>query len=146
MNLDFVQTDLQTLWILLIWLFVFFRVYSLLWVAKDISRRTSHTGMQILSIIVIVIFTPIIWLPIYFLIRPIQRKDMLLQQEELLDYLESQTIICQACGGVNAYEYEFCVFCGEKIKHVCSWCKKQYAINYLYCPYCAQKSNLTDID
>lgn len=126
--------------ILFLGLFVFFRVYALLRVAKDISRRTSQIGMQLLCIAVIVLWTPILWLPIYFLLRPVQRKDVLVEQEELLEYLYAQTSICQACGWINQKDHLYCVFCGEKLKSICTNCGEQYVRVYRYCPHCAHDS------
>ena len=41
----------------------------LLWVIKDISNRTNNVFLQIISILVILFFTPF-WIFIYLLIRP----------------------------------------------------------------------------
>jgi hypothetical protein len=41
----------------------------LLWVIKDISNRTDNVFLQIISILIILIFSPF-WIFIYLLIRP----------------------------------------------------------------------------
>lgn len=130
-------TDAQTLWMFFVWVFVFFWIYTLLWVAKDISRRTNHLGTQVVCVFVIVFLTPILWLPVYFLLRPIPRKDILLEQQEITELLHAQTVTCYSCGGANIHEHMFCVFCGEKLKQSCTNCKRRFAVGYLYCPYCA---------
>lgn len=130
-------SEAQTLWMFFVWLFVFFWIYTLLWVAKDISRRTNQLGTQVLCVFVIVLFTPVIWLPVYFLLRPIPRKDILLEQQEISELLHAQTVTCYVCGGANIHEHMFCVFCWEKLKQQCAWCHKWFAIWYLYCPFCA---------
>jgi hypothetical protein len=130
-------TEAETLWMFFVWLFVFFRIYTLLWVAKDISRRTNHLGTQVVCVFVIVLLTPIVWLPVYFLLRPITRKDVLLEQQEISDLLHAQTVTCYACWWANIHEHMFCVFCGEKLKQPCTSCKRWFTIWYLYCPYCA---------
>lgn len=134
-------SDAQIVLLLLGWLFVLFRIYTLIRVAKDISWRTAHTGTQLFSIALITFFTPIFWLPLYFLLRPVQRKDVLQYQQEIEDLLQSQTIHCQSCGWANFHDHLFCVFCGEKIKQLCSRCAWRYSSNYLFCPYCAEKSD-----
>lgn len=91
--------------------------------------------------ILIVLFTPIIGLPIYFLIRPLPRNELFEEQEVIKDMLTTQTIICAECDGPNLYEHTFCVFCGEKLKTPCPACGKDVAYGYFYCPFCS-----TDLD
>ena len=136
MNYD----DTGLLWMFFVGLFVFFWIYTLLRVAKDISRRTNHLWIQVLCVFVIVLLTPLVGLPVYFLLRPIPRKDVLLAQEEMNELLHAQTIMCATCWSSNLHEHLFCVFCGEKLKHPCSTCHKMFAIWYKYCPYCSQPS------
>lgn len=124
-------------WYFVLGLFIFFRIFTLLRVAKDISRRTKHLGMQILSLFVIVLLTPILWLPVYFLLRPLPRYELLDEQEEIKDLMNAQNIICTQCDGPNLYEHTFCVFCGEKLKNACPTCWKQVALWYFFCPFCA---------
>lgn len=138
-------SNTETLWMLFLGLFVLFWIYSLLWVAKDISWRTNHLGTQLICIFSLALFTPILWLPIYFLLRPIPRKDILLEQQEISELLHAQTVVCYACGWANIHEHMFCVFCGEKLKQVCSICKKWFVIGYLYCPYCATPAPKNDL-
>lgn len=131
----------EILWMFFVGLFVLFWIFTLLRVAKDISRRTNHLGTQVICIFIIVLLTPIIWLPVYFLLRPITRKDVLLQQQEITDLLHAQTVSCYACGWANTHEHMFCVFCWEKLKQACPTCKKRFVIWYLYCPFCATPAN-----
>jgi hypothetical protein len=111
---------------------VLVRIYAILWVAKDIASRTQSGWMQCLSILLIVVATPLIGLPLYFLMRPqvIQRDEYWKQQ------LLSSSIECVYCSQRNAREFEFCTFCGEKLKHACKQCHKPYALSYEYCPFC----------
>jgi hypothetical protein len=125
------------LWYFVLGLFIFFWIFTLLRVAKDISRRTKHLGMQILSLFVIVLLTPIVWLPVYFLLRPLPRYELLDEQDEIKDLMSAQNIICTHCDGPNLYEHTFCVFCGEKLKNACRACWKQVALWYFFCPFCA---------
>jgi hypothetical protein len=78
--------------------------------------------MQILSLFVIVLFTPIIGLPVYFLLRPLPRYELLDEQDEINNLMSAQNIICTHCDGPNLYEHTFCVFCGEKLKNACPAC------------------------
>jgi len=42
----------------------------LVWVYKDITNRTDNFFYQFISILIILIFTPIFWILIYLIIRP----------------------------------------------------------------------------
>lgn len=107
-------------------------IYAILRTARDISARTQSAGLQALSVIMILLLTPIIGIPLYFLIRPQStlRDDFWKQQ------LAQQGISCVFCWERNAKEFEFCTFCGEKLKQNCKQCKKPYALSYEYCPFC----------
>lgn len=131
------QQDTSVLLLFFVWIFVFFWIYTLLWVAKDISWRTNHLWTQVLCLFTIVFLTPVLWLPVYFFLRPLPRKDFLQQQEAFSELCYAQTIHCHICGGANMHDHLYCVFCGEKLKQQCEQCKKWYVLWYLYCPYCA---------
>lgn len=128
------QVETTNIAILLVWLVVIFWIYSLLWVVKDISWRTSHLWFQLLCIFIVLVWTPILWLPIYFLIRPIQSKDINITLRRTI--LASQTIPCQSCKKSNVLSHEFCAFCWQKLKRQCQSCKKHYPLDYSFCPHC----------
>jgi hypothetical protein len=46
------------------------RLAILIWVVKDASARSSSFWFQLLSVFIIIAFTPIIWLILYIAIRP----------------------------------------------------------------------------
>ena len=50
---------------------ILFWVLSIIWVAKDIMARTSKLSYQILCVFLITFLSPILGLPIYLVIRPI---------------------------------------------------------------------------
>lgn len=55
--------------------------------------------------------------------------------------------ICKNCGKENKEEFDFCVYCGEKLpKHfICPDCKEEYQeIDYEYCGKCGGKLVLFD--
>ena len=114
----------------LIGIFVFIRIYTILRVAKDISWRTKNFGLQLISILVILFLTPILWLPLYYLIRPLSRED-----EELYPEL-IWWVVCYHCHQINNKEFEYCVFCGERLKIACPHCHKPIWVDYEYCPWC----------
>lgn len=123
---------------------VFLWVYCILRVAKDISARTNHFGMQLLSIILVLILTPIIWLPIYFLIRPIW-YDM--ENYKLKSAMLADMIVCVYCEHWNNPNHEYCVYCWWKLKVRCKECNKAFSIGYDFCPFCGcENHELESID
>jgi hypothetical protein len=67
-------------YIALVWIFI------ILWVARDSGNRSDSILFQLISIILVVITTPLIGLPLYLLLRPSQtlfERDMC----EMLQYL-----------------------------------------------------------
>ena len=48
----------------------FIWIRSVLWVTKDISNRSDSLLKQIICIVITFVLTPIVGLPIYFLLRP----------------------------------------------------------------------------
>jgi len=49
-------------------------------------------------------------------------------------------VVCYHCHGINSEEFEYCVFCGEKLKIACPHCKKPIGVDYEYCPWCGGKN------
>jgi hypothetical protein len=125
--------SLDIIFYVIIWLALFFRIYALLWVAKDISMRSDHLWLQVLCILLILLLTPIFGLPIYFLIRPVQSDYY---DADLAYAMMVDSIQCLQCHHRNPKEFEFCAYCGSKLKYPCKECKKAYAIDYDYCPFC----------
>ncbi len=112
--------------------FIFLWVYCILWVARDISLRTSHFWLQLGSILLVFCLTPVIGLPLYLLIRPLAYD----RDASWQDAVMAETVICVYCQQRNAKEFTYCTFCGEKLKHLCRECKQPYATSYEYCPFC----------
>lgn len=110
-------------------LFLIFWIYSLLWVAKDISWRTNSLRFQVSCIVMIAFTTPLIWLPVYFLMRPVQRFDT-------STFEGDPTIWCNSCGEENNPSHEYCIMCWDKLTISCLWCDKNIPVQYLYCPFC----------
>ena len=61
-------------------------IFTILWTIKDASNRSESIAFQLISVLIVVLATPLIGLPLYLLIRPSQtlfEKDMY----EMLQYL-----------------------------------------------------------
>ena len=114
-------------------LLIFLRIVSIIRVAKDISARTNSHLLQIISILLITFFSPIIWLPLYHIIKPIwYKKDRMPRREACV----SNMTVCQNCKTLNPKEYKCCISCGQKLKINCKECNTDYPHDYHYCPKC----------
>ena len=117
-------------WVLL---FVIVWVYSVLRVIKDVMHRSTSGSLQFVSVLFVVLWTPLIWLPLYFLIRPVSYKH---ERHVGFEWLDLQTVVCKECYRTNLAEYNNCVFCWSKLKIHCKQCGTEYPFNYLYCYKC----------
>ena len=116
-----------------LWLVFFVWIRSILWVTKDISARSSNIFLQILSILVVAILTPVIWLPLYFIFRPVSYRY---QREMQKDSMIFDVIYCKSCWAPNSKDFNHCIFCGESLKTKCKECKNSYSFDWDYCPAC----------
>lgn len=128
---SFTGSDIVS-YILLV-IFVVAWIYSVLWVLKDVLYRSSSSSMQFVSVLFVILGTPLIGLPLYFLIRPVSYKH---ERHVWFEWLDLQTVVCRDCYRTNLAEYNNCVFCGTKLKIVCKQCNTEYPFNYLYCHKC----------
>lgn len=113
--------------------FIFLWIISIIRTARDIISRTNSSSLQIFSIIVVTLLSPLFGLPIYLVLRPITfKKDMQLWK----DTYSLHIISCTNCQTLNPKEYECCINCGEKLKIVCKQCNKEYPHMYPYCHNC----------
>ena len=133
-NLDFTQFSwLENLSTAIIVALIFLRIISIVRTARDISARTNSYILQIVSILLVTFLSPIIWLPLYHIIKPIwYKKDKIPRREAFI----SNMTLCQNCNTLNPKEYECCINCGKKLKVICRECSTDYPHNYHYCPKC----------
>lgn len=112
---------------------VVIRVLTIIGVAKDIMARTNRLSLQIFSLLLVTLLSPVIGLPIYLVIRPIGYKhDRLPWREAAVMNL----VVCYNCGTLNPKDHECCLACGEALKIKCKQCNKNYPHSYGYCSYC----------
>lgn len=126
----------------------------LIWVVKDISNRTNSILLQILSILIILIFTPL-GIFLYLLIRPSKTvfEQYYHEVEENLDILariidqktEHQAATwssdCPECGYEVQKDYIICPNCKHTLKYECEACKKEIRENWKVCPFCSTKQS-----
>lgn len=111
----------------------FLWILTIVYVIKDFSNRSGSALLLLLSVIIVVVFTPILWLPIYWVMRPITIKS-----SWDLNYVdnESTIVICPHCKKWNDLSYDFCVFCGDHLRVQCKECNKDFPCNHAYCYHC----------
>ena len=109
------------------------RLAILIWVVKDASARSSSFWFQLLSVFIIIAFTPIIWLILYISIRPQWWKWDKTPWRDTL-FLKAQ--ICENCWEFNKIENLYCSTCGESLHTSCRECQNKFSKNYSYCPNC----------
>ncbi len=130
----FAQTNIAD-WVvtIIVWIGVFIWVWAVLWTTKDISLRTDNIFLQILSILLVAILTPIFWLLVYILIRPVNYKyDKIPWREALVLWI----VQCTWCEWQNNKENKHCIFCWKWLNIDCKECKTKYPEEYEYCPNC----------
>lgn len=138
-NIQEILTNITQLWLLdyiiswIVILLIFIWAWSILWVTKDISARTDNIWYQMLSIMLIIFFTPIFWLPLYILIRPIYYKY---EKNWRKEALALNVIYCKNCDSINLRDYKFCISCWTNLRIQCKECKNFYPWNQEYCENC----------
>lgn len=112
---------------------IFLRVVSIIRVTKDIINRTNSFSLQVISILFATFLTPLVWLPLYFLIRPMSYKNDRIPRREAC---ASNLVPCYNCNTLNPKEYVCCIACGERLKIKCKECWNNYAHSFAYCNIC----------
>jgi ABC-type nickel/cobalt efflux system permease component RcnA len=109
------------------------RLSVLIRTIKDASARSSSFWFQLLSVVLIIGFTPVFWLLLYIAIRPqwwkrdkTPRRDTLFQKSQ----------ICDNCGEFNQIDHLYCTSCWESLHISCRECQNKYSKSYSYCPKC----------
>lgn len=121
-------------WInIMLLIIILFWVLSIIWVAKDIMARTSRLSYQVLCVFLVTFLSPVLGLPIYWVIRPVGFvRDRLPWREAAVMNL----VVCYNCGTLNPKDHECCLACGEKLKIKCKQCGKDFPHSYGYCHFC----------
>lgn len=117
-----------------------------IWVIKDITNRSTNIFVQFISIVIVVILTPIFWLPIYLLIRPrntifekyyeeeeLENEEVILEEEEVEEVKE---FLCPKCGKTIKENFHFCPYCEFELVKSCSKCEKPLKSEWKACPFC----------
>lgn len=135
---DYISINSNFIWYAIAFPFVFLRIWTILFVTKDISHRTSNLFYQLFCILLTTFWTPFIWFPMYFIIRPYRTLDDIVWR----DTINSLGIKCLECWEINHIDNKYCVNCWDYIKIECKECKEKYNQTFEYCPNCGAPSNL----
>ena len=109
------------------------RIAALIRVIKDANARSSSFRFQLLSVIIILLFTPIFWILLYIAIRPQWWKW---DKTAWRDTLFQTSQICENCWEFNNIQNLYCTSCWESLHTTCRECETKYSKNYSYCPHC----------
>lgn len=109
------------------------RIAALIWVIKDSNARSSSFWFQLLSVIIILLFTPIFGILLYIAIRPQWWKW---DKTAWRDTLFQNAQICENCWEFNQIDHMYCTSCWESLHTTCRECELKYSKNYAYCPNC----------
>lgn len=134
MNINEIFWSFQTYDVVIssfIWVLIFLWIWSIIWVTKDISSRTTSLLYQVLSMLITII--PFFWFMIYFLIRPLWTRDEVFWWKESLAL---EIIQCYECWEINKISCNYCIYCWKKLKIECKECKNLYPFEWDYCEKC----------
>jgi len=141
---DFITLE----WFLKFIIVYFFVIWIsiIIWVTRDIINRTNNIFFQIISILIVLFWTPL-WVVIYLLIRPsktlFEKYYEEASLEEVIDdvwenkkALLDEDLKCHYCFYPIKKEYKFCPNCRKKLKEECIWCWRELKPEWKICPFC----------
>ncbi len=123
-------------------------VSIIIWVTRDITNRTDSILLQFISILLVLILTPL-WVFLYLLIRPtktlferyyeeieINLDHLTKSIEGKLEIKEKISIACPNCNYPIENTFKFCPNCKEELRYACQKCDKKVSKDWKVCPYC----------
>lgn len=108
---------------------------SVIWTVRDITDRTGNLIIQTFSVLLVVIFTPILGLPLYLLIRP--RTTLAEKYYEEAGLAEAEYVsACPNCEREVGEEFRFCPHCGHELLEECPDCGAPKDKDWKFCASC----------
>ncbi len=111
---------------------------SVLWVYRDIRRRTEDISVQVLAV-GIVLLLPFLGIPLHLILRPPQtlaeKYERTLEEEFLRRDLEEQ-FVCPECQRPIEPDFILCPHCHTQLRRRCDSCQKVIDLTWRICPYC----------
>ena len=138
---------------LLLYFFVIW-ISLIVWVAQDVSSRSSNFFFQFFCVFFMIISTPV-GVIVYLMIRP--QKTLSIQYHDEIDHdLETLSnivaeriwqrgskkyIYCPECHHQVQQNFSICPYCEVPLKASCKSCWKKIRIIWALCPYCWEKNH-----
>ncbi len=120
------------LYVLLLW------GATVLWVYRDIARRSEDRTTQMVALLLPIIF-PLVGIGIYLVLRPgetlTEAYDRRLEQDALLAELHT-VHACPSCRRPVEDDFVLCAYCGTTLKQACGQCGRALLLTWRNCPYC----------
>lgn len=108
---------------------------SVIWTVRDITDRTGNLVIQTFSVLLVVVFTPILGLPLYLLIRP--RTTLAEKYYEEAGIAEAEYVsACPNCDEEVGEEFRFCPHCGHELLEECPACGAPKDKAWKFCASC----------
>lgn len=106
------------------------------WVARDITNRSSNIVFQSLCVLLVLALSPL-GIFIYLLIRPQRTAFEKFYENELAPREPGDA--CPECGAGVREEWQFCPACDHKLREKCVGCKAMVETAWEFCPACGKK-------
>ena len=136
----FVQLGIQAIgvYVVVIWL------ASAYWAFRDMQGRTANPVLPYLAAVLVIGFTPILFLfgiVVYRIIRPQERLgegyERGLAEEALIAEIE-QIEHCATCSRKVHEDWIICPTCRTRLKRVCPHCTKLVGLDWSLCAWCGR--------
>ncbi len=109
-----------------------------IWAFRDVRARSLDTFVQVLSVVLVVVFS-LPGLLLYFLLRPretlAEAYERELSEEALLQDIEEKQA-CPMCHQRTQPDFLLCPNCHTKLKRQCGNCHRILSLRWTVCPYC----------
>lgn len=128
-------------WIQLVIVYILFLwIACVIWVIRDSSARGSSIFFQIFYVVTILFLTPLLGLPVYFLLRP--SSQFYMDDYEIAD---SNELLCSGCQHVIDSHYSYCPYCSIQLMKKCQSCDMDIRTDWSLCPYCWKKQEKENV-
>ena len=114
---------------------LFLWISCVIWIIRDSSMRWNGIFAQFFHVLLVVLLTPLFWLPVYFLFRP-SPIELLYAESSNEDEI-SPGLHCHECQHSIGSDFTNCPYCGILLVKKCKSCDHMIRTNWKVCPYCA---------
>jgi RNA polymerase subunit RPABC4/transcription elongation factor Spt4 len=113
-------------------------IAALLWTYRDVQTRTNDPFTQVISVVVVAVFS-LPGLLLYLILRPkntlFELYDRQLEAEALMHELQEQST-CPACRRKIEDDFLVCPYCRTALRVPCESCGKPMSAGWVLCPIC----------